>query len=138
MKIAISGAGVAGPTLAFWLLKAGHEPTLIESAPALRTAGYMIDFWGVGFEIAERMDLIEEVRAAGYDLKEMRYLDARGRHAGSILADTVRRELGDRFTSLPRGELAAIIFHGLAGRVETILAPGYPRSTSQGRASVST
>lgn len=120
MKIAISGAGVAGPTLAYWLLRYGHSPTLIETAPALRTGGYMIDFWGVGFEVAERMGLLEEVREAGYELQEVRYLDASGRQAGSISANTMRRELGDRFTSLPRGELAAIIFRSLAGRVETI------------------
>jgi 2-polyprenyl-6-methoxyphenol hydroxylase-like FAD-dependent oxidoreductase len=120
MKIAISGAGVAGPTLAFWLLRAGHTPTLIETAPALRTGGYMIDFWGVGLEVAERMGILEAVREGGYKMQEVRYLDAHGRHAGSIDADTMSRELGDRFTSLPRGELSAIIFRALAGRVETI------------------
>lgn len=119
MKVAISGAGVSGPTLAFWLLRGGHQPTLIEAAPALRAGGYMIDFWGVGFEVADRMGLVPEVRQAGYALQEVRYLDARGRHRGSITAKTMRRELGDRFTSLPRGELAAIIFRSLGGHVET-------------------
>jgi hypothetical protein len=32
-------------------------PTLVESAPALRTGGYVIDFWGLGYDIAERMGL---------------------------------------------------------------------------------
>ena len=36
MKIAICGAGIAGGTLACWLLKAGHEPFFVERAPALR------------------------------------------------------------------------------------------------------
>lgn len=40
MKIAISGAGVAGPTLAYWLLLAGHQTTLIESAPSLRNGSF--------------------------------------------------------------------------------------------------
>ena len=31
MKVAISGAEIAGPTLAFWLLEAGHQPTLIKA-----------------------------------------------------------------------------------------------------------
>src|SRR5262249_1340049 len=53
--ILISGAGIAGPTLAFWLKAAGFEPTLIERAPALRTGGYVIDFWGLGFGSAGRM-----------------------------------------------------------------------------------
>ena len=33
MRIAISGAGIAGATLAYWLLRAGHEPLMIERAP---------------------------------------------------------------------------------------------------------
>jgi 2-polyprenyl-6-methoxyphenol hydroxylase-like FAD-dependent oxidoreductase len=40
--VLISGAGIAGPTLAFWLKAAGFAPTL---APALRGGGYVIDFW---------------------------------------------------------------------------------------------
>jgi 2-polyprenyl-6-methoxyphenol hydroxylase-like FAD-dependent oxidoreductase len=46
----ISGAGIVGPTLAFWLKAAGFEPTLIEYAPSPRTTGYVIDFWGLGAE----------------------------------------------------------------------------------------
>lgn len=53
--VLISGAGIAGPTLGFWLKAAGFEPTLIERAPALRSGGYVIDFWGLGYDIAERM-----------------------------------------------------------------------------------
>ncbi len=52
MRIAISGAGIAGPSLAHWLHHSGHEPTLIEKAPRLRTGGYVIDFWGVGYKWA--------------------------------------------------------------------------------------
>ena len=45
MRILISGAGIAGPTLAYWLDRYGFTPTLIETAPRLRTGGYIIDFW---------------------------------------------------------------------------------------------
>jgi len=62
MRVAINGTGVAGPTLAYWLRRFGHEPILFEKAPALRTGGYLIDFWGVGYEIAERMGLIPSLR----------------------------------------------------------------------------
>ena len=61
----ISGAGIAGPTLAYWLRAAGIEPTLIERAPALRTGGYVIDFWGLGYDIAERMGLTGEINRIG-------------------------------------------------------------------------
>ena len=45
-SVLISGAGIAGPTLAYWLEHCGFRPTLIEVAPKFREGGYMIDFWG--------------------------------------------------------------------------------------------
>ncbi|HEY3798168.1 MAG TPA: FAD-binding domain [Caulobacteraceae bacterium] len=113
MRIAISGAGVAGPTLAYWLRRGGHEAALIEAAPALRTGGYMIDFWGVGYDVAERMGILSEVRSRGYQIEEVRYLDRHGRRGAAISADTIRRELADRFTSLSRGDLASVIYEAL-------------------------
>lgn len=76
MRIAISGAGIAGTALAFWLHRAGHTPTLIESAPAFRNGGYMIDFWGTGYRVAERMGIASELRAAGYDIGHLRSVDS--------------------------------------------------------------
>ena len=58
MRIIINGAGIAGPTLAYWLRKAGHEVVLVEAAPQVRTGGYAIDFGLVGYDIAEKMGLI--------------------------------------------------------------------------------
>ena len=43
MKILISGAGIAGPSLAFWLREHAFQPTIVERAPRLRTGGYIID-----------------------------------------------------------------------------------------------
>lgn len=66
MKVLISGAGIAGPTLAYWLAHYGTEPTLLERAPQLRRGGYIIDFWGAGFDVAERMGLLGEIASRGY------------------------------------------------------------------------
>ena len=52
-SVLISGVGIAGPTLAYWLKAAGFRPTLLERASALRSGGYVIDFWGLGYTIAE-------------------------------------------------------------------------------------
>ena len=45
-RVLISGASIAGPTLAYWLLKAGYDVTLVEQAPAPRPGGQAIDFAG--------------------------------------------------------------------------------------------
>lgn len=120
MKIAISGAGVAGPTLAYWLLRAGHEPTLLESAPSLRTAGYMIDFWGVGYTVAERMGILPQLLEAGYKVHEVRFVDGDGRRAGGFSTEIFSSMMNDRFTSLPRGDLAASLYRSIEGRAETL------------------
>lgn len=124
MRIAISGAGIAGPTLAYWLRQSCHEPTLIEKAPHLRTGGYVIDFWGTGYTVAERMRLLPAIREAGYKVGEVRLVDAAGRKSGGFRADVFRRMTQDRFTSIPRGDLAATIFGSLPSNVETIFGDG--------------
>ena len=84
MKIAISGAGVAGPSLAHWLHRTGHEPTLIERAPRFRTGGYVIDFWGVGYQVAERMGIEATIREAGYQVQSIRSIGPDGRARASL------------------------------------------------------
>jgi 2-polyprenyl-6-methoxyphenol hydroxylase-like FAD-dependent oxidoreductase len=73
MNVLIVGAGIAGPTLAYWLRR---QPTLIERAPELRRGGYLIDFWGAGFDVAERMGIVSELRRRGYRLREVRTVTA--------------------------------------------------------------
>jgi 2-polyprenyl-6-methoxyphenol hydroxylase-like FAD-dependent oxidoreductase len=83
-SVLISGIGIAGPTLAYWLAENGFESTLVERAPQLRASGYVIDFWGVGYDIAERMGLIPDLRLEGYDLREVRFVDGQGRRIGGL------------------------------------------------------
>ena len=75
MRIAINGAGIAGPALAYWLQKSGHDVLLIEESPQLRSGGYVIDFWGIGYDIAEKMGLLPRIRELGYQVREVRFVD---------------------------------------------------------------
>lgn len=120
MKIAIVGAGIGGPTLAYWLWRYGHEPTLIEKAPQLRTGGHVVDFWGGGYAVAERMGLIAELHATGYAVQEVRLVDRNTRTVGGFSLDSFRRNVDGRFVTVPRGDLAAMIYHSIDGHVETL------------------
>lgn len=55
MKAIIYGAGL---TLAWWLERDGWQVLLVEQAPAPREAGYMIDFVGSGYDVADLMGLL--------------------------------------------------------------------------------
>jgi 2-polyprenyl-6-methoxyphenol hydroxylase-like FAD-dependent oxidoreductase len=120
MKILINGAGVAGPTLAWWLARSNHEVTLVERAPALRTSGYVIDFWGVGYDIAERMGILPRILEQGYQVQEVRLVDRAGETVGGFSTDVFARATHGRFTSIRRSDLARTIFDSLDDRVETL------------------
>ena len=64
----------------------GHEPTLVEQAPGLRRGGYLVDFWGAGFDVAERMGIVPELMTGGYRLRELREVDRDGRRIASSRA----------------------------------------------------
>ena len=127
MKVLISGGGIAGPTLAYWLQKSGHEVLLVEQSPQLRSGGYVIDFWGVGYDIAEKMGVLSRIRELGYQVKEVRFVDRHGRKSGGFAVDVFSRMTNGRFTSLPRSELAATIYHTIDGKVETVFGDSIAR-----------
>jgi 2-polyprenyl-6-methoxyphenol hydroxylase-like FAD-dependent oxidoreductase len=118
-SVLICGAGIAGPALAFWLKAAGFEPTIVERAPGLRSGGYVIDFWGLGYDLAERMGLIDEINRTGYHAREMRIVDDAGRRVAGF-GTTVFSELtGGRYVTLPRSALSRLLFDKVKGSIET-------------------
>jgi 2-polyprenyl-6-methoxyphenol hydroxylase-like FAD-dependent oxidoreductase len=120
MRVAVSGAGVAGPAFAYWMRRAGHEVTLIEKAPRFRTGGYVIDFWGLGYTIAERMGIEADIRKVGYQIREVRSMRADGRVSARLGVDSIRRATHDRYTTVARGDLAETIYRTVENDVETI------------------
>ena len=119
MKVLIVGAGIAGPTLAYWLLRAGHEPTLVEQAPGLRRGGHLVDFWGAGFDVAERMGVVPELRRRGHHFTEARAVAASGKTIGSFGPSTIMGS-DDRYVSIGRSVLAEVVYEALEGHVETV------------------
>jgi 2-polyprenyl-6-methoxyphenol hydroxylase-like FAD-dependent oxidoreductase len=120
MRVLISGAGIAGTTLAYWLIRYGFTPTLVENAPALRTGGYVIDFWGAGFDIADRMGLLPQLKCQGYAVREVRIVNRNGKRISGFPVDAFVRATHGRYVSIARGDLAAMIFGQIKGKVETI------------------
>ena len=118
--VLISGAGIGGPTLAYWLKAAGFEPTIIEHSPALRSGGYVIDFWGLGYDIAERMGLIEEVNRAGYHIRDMRIVDAKGRRISGFGTSVFRELTGGRYVTVGRSALSRLLFKKVNRDIEAI------------------
>jgi 2-polyprenyl-6-methoxyphenol hydroxylase-like FAD-dependent oxidoreductase len=116
----ISGAGIAGPTLAFWLGRAGFRPTLIERAPALRSGGYVIDFWGLGYDIAERMGITAEIERVGYHIRELRIVDDKARRVAGFGTKVFRDLTGGRYVTLARSDLSRLLFERIEPMAEIV------------------
>jgi 2-polyprenyl-6-methoxyphenol hydroxylase-like FAD-dependent oxidoreductase len=119
-SVLISGAGIAGPALAFWLKAAGYEPTIVERASALRSGGYVIDFWGLGYDLAERMGLIAEISRIGYHVREVRIVNDAGHRVAGFGTAVFSELTAGRFVTLPRSTLSRLLFGKLRDSVETI------------------
>ena len=117
--VLISGVGIAGPTLAYWLKAAGFQPTLLERASALRSGGYVIDFWGLGYTIAERMGLIPEINRDGYYAQEFRIVDEAGHRLAGFGTDVFSELTNGRYVTLQRSDLSRMLFERISG-VEAI------------------
>jgi 2-polyprenyl-6-methoxyphenol hydroxylase-like FAD-dependent oxidoreductase len=120
MKVLIVGAGIAGPTLAYCLHRLGHEPTLLERAPELRRGGYLVDFWGAGFDVADHLGIVPRLLDLGYRIRELREVAENGRTIASIDPLRLVDRLGGRFVSIARSDLSAAIYDALDGRVENV------------------
>lgn len=78
-KVLISGASIAGPTLAHWLSKGGFDVTVVERAPAPRAGGQAIDIRGPALTVMREMGLLEQARAMRTHLKGMSMVDIDGK-----------------------------------------------------------
>src|SRR5262249_46721550 len=96
-------------------------------APTLRTGGYVVDFWGAGFEVGSRMGLLPRLLRTGYAVREVRVVNRHGRRVSGFPAAAFARAVGSGFTSVPRGDLAAAIYGALGHTTETIFGDSIAR-----------
>src|SRR5260221_91023 len=76
-SILISGASIAGPTLAYWLKRYGFTPTVVERSPVLRTGGFPIDVRNEAVEIAKRIEIWPDLQQKSTTLEQLSFMDAR-------------------------------------------------------------
>ncbi|MEU0840845.1 FAD-dependent monooxygenase [Streptomyces sp. NPDC005962] len=77
--VLISGGGIAGPVLAYWLHRHGFKVTVVERAPHPRPGGQAVDVRGVALDVVERMNLLEQARRVRTRMRGMSILDPEGR-----------------------------------------------------------
>lgn len=62
-QVLISGAGIAGLTLAYWLNRYGYKVAITEIAKTIRKGGSPIDVRGEALAVAEQMGVLQKIKA---------------------------------------------------------------------------
>ena len=111
------GAGIAGLTVAGQLAERGWDVTLLEAAPERRTQGYMIDFFGPGYDAAEKIGILERLREVHYPISEARFVRPNGRSQAVDYSVVAANESG-KLMSLMRQDLEQVLFDVLPDSVD--------------------
>jgi 2-polyprenyl-6-methoxyphenol hydroxylase-like FAD-dependent oxidoreductase len=106
VKVVICGAGIAGLALAAQVSRLGGEVVVLERAPGARAQGYMIDFFGPGYDAAEAMGLLPAIREVAYHFDEASFIDERGRRRAGVVP---QQFAGGPLLSLMRPDLERVL-----------------------------
>lgn len=109
MRVLISGAGIAGPTLAYFLGKIGVRVTVFEKAPGLLPYGQNIDVNGSALKVMQHMNLLRKLKEYNTTEKGTQFISP----TGKIFAQMPVREGSRSFTAateILRGDLSLICY----------------------------
>src|ERR1700742_4018320 len=96
LKVLISGAGIAGCTLAYWLSRNGNSVTVVERSGALRSSGSPVDVRGPAVDVVERMNIAARLRELSIHPKGMTLLDADGRRVARVDIAALRSSIAPK------------------------------------------
>ena len=118
--VLITGASIAGPSLAFWLHRAGIRATIVERAPAFRSGGQNIDVRGAAREVLRRAGLEDAVAAATTGERGTRFVCADDSSLAEFPVTGSETDGPTAGMEVLRGDLARILLDAVQADVEIV------------------
>ena len=117
-KVLISGAGIGGLTLAYFLHKNGYQPIIIEKAASLRHGGYMIDFFSSGISVAEKMGIIDQLKAKNHGSNIIIQQNEKGVKQFILNMSGFRASVKGKLFNFLRTDLSDVLYEKIKDNVE--------------------
>jgi 2-polyprenyl-6-methoxyphenol hydroxylase-like FAD-dependent oxidoreductase len=112
--VLVSGAGIAGPALAYWLTRSGYHVVVVELADGIRPGGQTVDLRGAGREVIDRMGLLDQLRERSLDQRGIAWVKADGTRRAEMPVDAFHGNgLVSRLEIL-RGDLVDVLYQATA------------------------
>ncbi|MEU1665896.1 FAD-dependent monooxygenase [Streptomyces sparsogenes] len=132
-SVLISGAGIGGPALAYWLDRYGYDVTVVEQAARPRPGGHAIDVRGPALEVAERMGVLDRIRAHATGLRGMSVVDDEGRELFRTTERTVSGgDIDSPDVEILRDDLATIVADAGGDGIEYLFGDSIDRLEQDG------
>lgn len=116
-RVLITGASVAGNTLAWWMSRYGFDVTVLERHPEFRDGGQNIDVRGAGRKVLSKMGLEEIVKQSGTGETGIQFVDDDNQTIAEFDVDEVGANGPTAELEILRGDLARILFDACRNRV---------------------
>lgn len=112
--VLISGCGVAGPTLAYWLARQGMRPTVVELSAGIRSSGNPVDVRGPAIPVVDAMGVLPQLQQSATSAVAMSIVDTAGREITRLRMPAARG--GE--VEVPRNDLASVLVEAARDDVE--------------------
>ncbi|MFE4256567.1 FAD-dependent monooxygenase [Streptomyces sp. NPDC056910] len=121
MQILVSGASIAGPVLAYWLVRHGFCVTVVERAPTLRkTGGHAVDLFRPAMNISEKMGVLPRIEERATGTKRMTVHQEKARRPVRVDLSKIFNATSDRHVEIMRDDLSEIYYDAARDDVEYI------------------
>lgn len=118
MRVLIVGGGIAGLTLAYWLNRYHIDVVVIERAEHIHHDGYGLDFYGTGYDVAERMGLLERLAQQQIPFENVAYVDASGKMLAHINIALMQKIMRNRYLALMHWTLEEALYEAIGDAVK--------------------
>jgi 2-polyprenyl-6-methoxyphenol hydroxylase-like FAD-dependent oxidoreductase len=112
--VLISGAGIAGPSLAYWLTRGGYQVVVVEIHDGIRPGGQTVDLRGAGRAVVERMGLLDQMRGRALDQRGIAWVRADGRRRAEMAVGAFHGNGMVSQLEILRGDLADVLYRASA------------------------
>ena len=117
-SVLISGASIAGLTMAYWMRHYGYKVTVVEIGTGPRMGGSPIDVRGDSLDTAKRMGILDAIKAAKLPSMGVEFMNENDEVEGTMLVEEIGAIRPGDDTEIRRDDLVKILYNNAKGDIE--------------------